>query len=317
MLRSFFPRADLTGMMIQRATKIEDFGAVALFPFLDVKVISDQFAKLAKGRAHRKYATLKRPGSAASRSFGELESDNFTCKQHMHDEEIDNGEAAIIAAQVDYRRIAAENVLFILMRDLNAEILGQIINNTNFPLSGNTGATVGAAWNSAGGTPHTDINTALEAFRARGAPKPDTLLIGEKAFDNLALNPEIIDRISAVSDMVVNPRFDEITMAKALGLKRVVVDRSRVNTAPDGSTVVLSPQLGVGDAFLAVTSQAPTFLDWQLGRTAMWDGKTGGRFAFGMYGENAIDADLVRGEAWWVAKLLSADCGYRFAGVAA
>ena len=310
------PRSDLAGLMIQRSTTMDHFVGLALFPALMTQIVSSRFYKLSKARAHKKYQTIKQPGAAASRSQGELEQDTFSCEQYMHDEAVDRGEAAIFGDFFAADRIAAENVLYVLLRDLEATTLDQLINNTNFPLSGNTGLTVSNVWNGASGTPVTDINTALEAFRARGAPKPDLLVLGEKAADGMASNPEILNRIKYVASVVENPRWAEEQLAKALGIDRVRIARSRVNTANDGITASLSPQLGVGDAFLAVTSNRQSFQDWQLGRTVQFTQEIGGMFGASSGYDRNINADIVRGETNYDVKLISSDCGFRFASVA-
>lgn len=310
------PRSDLAGLMIQRSTTMDHFVALSLFPALMTQIVSSRFYKLAKARAHKKYATLKQPSAAASRSQGELESDTFTCEQYMHDEAVDRGEAAIFGDFFAADKIAAENVLFILLRDLEAAVLDQLINNTNFPLSGNTGLTVSNVWNGASGTPITDVNTGREAFRARGAMEPNLLVISEKCYDGLGSNPEIIGRIKYVSNAVENGRLTIQALQAAFDIERVVVARSRVNTANDGITASLSPQLAVGDAFLARVSNEQNTREWQLGRTFFYTGKTGGMFGARMYPSDEIDADMVRGEAWWNAKLMNTDCGFRLASVA-
>jgi len=310
------PRADLAGAMIQRITTEASYSALALFPALLTAEVSSRFYKLAKGRAHKKYSTLKMPGAAASRSQGELEQDTYSCQQYMHDEAVDRGEAAMFGSFVQADRIAADNVFHVLMRELNAAVLAACINNTNFPLSGNTGLTVSNVWNGASGTPITDMNTAREAFRARGAPPPNLLVISEKCYDGLGSNPEIIGRIKYVSGAVVNGLLTIEALQAALDIERIVVDRSRVNTANDGLSAVLSPQLAVGAAFLAHVSKEQSTREWQLGRTFVYTGKTGGLFGARMYESNEVDADVVRGEMWYDPKLISTDCGFQFASVA-
>lgn len=310
------PRADLAGVMIQRTTEMSHFVGLDLMPILHVNVVSGRFYKIAKARAHKIYDTLKRPFAAPSRSEHELEADTYSCDEYMHDEPVDRWHRRVFGEQYNPDQLAAENCALILMRDLERRILAELINNTNFPLSGNTGLTVSNAWNSSSGTPVTDINTALEAFRARGAPKPDLLVLGEKAADGMASNPEILNRIKYVASVVENPRWAEEQLAKALGIDRVRIARSRVNTANDGITASLSPQLGVGDAFLAVTSNRQSFQDWQLGRTVHFTQEIGGMFGASSGYDRNINADIVRGETSYDVKLISSDCGFRFASVA-
>jgi len=310
------PRSDLAGLMIQRTTTEQSYSAFALFPILQTAIVSSRFYKLAKARAHKMYSTLKQPGAAASRSQGEIEQDTFSCHQYMHDEAVDRGEAAMFGDFFQADRIAAENVYHVLMRDLNSRVLAQVINNTNFPLSGNTGLTVSNVWNGASGTPITDMNTAREAFRARGAPPPNVLVISEKCYDGLGSNPEIIGRIKYISGAVVNGVLSLQALQTALDIETIVVDRSRYNTANDGITASLSPQLAVGAGFLAHVSKEQSTREWQLGRTFVYTGKTGGTFGARMYPSDEVDADIVRGEMWYDPKLISTDCGFQFASLA-
>ena len=272
---------------------MDHFVGLALFPALMTQIVSSRFYMLSKARAHKKYQTIKQPGAAASRSQGELEQDTFSCEQYMHDEAVDRGEAAIFGDFFAADRIAAENVLYVLLRDLEATTLDQLINNTNFPLSGNTGLTVSNPW-----------------------MEPNLLVSSEKCYDGLGSNPEIINRIKYVSEAVVNGRLTVQALQAAFDIERVVVARSRVNTANDGITASLSPQLAVGDAFLARVSNEQNTREWQLGRTFVYTGKTGGMFGARMYPSDEIDADVVRGEVWYHSKLISTDCGFRFASVA-
>jgi len=313
------PDPNLSGIMVQRMYNETAFAWQHLMPPLLTRQSAGPFYKYDKARAHTVYETKKIRGAAANHAMGEITQDSFICAQHMFRSPIDRGDAAQFSDYFSLRNLAIEDVRANLNRVIERDFINTIINNTNFPLSGNTGLTVAATWNGASGTPIADMNTAREAFRARGVEPGNNLVltVSQKCFDGLGSNPEIVNRVKYTYGGVIEGVLPVAAIESALGIKKLVIEGSRINTANDGATASFSSQLGVGDAFLAIVDNGPDTRPWQMGRTFMWTGKTGTGIAASEYPDDNVDADWVQAEWWWQLKLMSTDCGFRFASVAA
>ena len=119
----------------------------------------------------------------------------------------------------------------------------------------NTSALSGTArWDTATGSPVTNILTALRAPLVR----PNTMVIGVDAWDGLRTNPELLQYIvsrAQTSSGVTPLMVDEATVAAAFRLDRVVIGEALYNTAAEGASASYSRVWGKSCALIRVEDQ--------------------------------------------------------------
>ncbi len=146
--------------------------------------------------------------------------------------------------------------------------------------------------------------------------EPNTLVVGQHAWDAVLDNPQVIDRIkygqTAPGPAIVN----ELTIAAILGLRQILVMKAIETTSAEGAATDVSAFIGGGkSALLCYSAPNPGIMIPTAGYTFSWTGKpgmvsTGQRIK--RFRMTHLESDRVEVDMAFDQKLVSADLGTFF-----
>jgi hypothetical protein len=110
----------------------EGFIGTKVFPVLPVQLKTANFSRIKLLSLLQTSDTNRAPGAAYSRGQGEFTQDNFACKEHGHEEVVDDAEKNIYAYTIDSEVIAAKRARDVVRRNLERRVAAQVFNTTTW-----------------------------------------------------------------------------------------------------------------------------------------------------------------------------------------
>jgi len=212
------------------------FVASRVAPVIDVASQSGTFGKIPVEQLLQTSETSRAPGAGYSRGNFTFTSATYACKEHGHEEPVDDREAKMYANFFDAELIATQRAYDAVVRNAELRMAAAIFNATTWT-SFTTGIT--HEWDDAtNAVPITDVNTAVKAVWNQCGMWPNALIINRHVFKNLRLCASVIDAIES-SGAGSSSEQGSITVAQianVFDLDYVIVAGGTENTAKEGQT---------------------------------------------------------------------------------
>lgn len=249
--------------------------------------------------------TPRAPGAAYGRSVMRLSDDTYSCKDHGHEEPVDDVEREKYASSFDADKSAIARVTNIIA--VNHEL-----RSYNLATSGAVASSSPSTkWNDSSPDIFGDVDAAREVIHDNCGLDPNVMVISRDVFNVLKELDAVLQKIKYVQKGIVTADL----LAPIFGVERVLVAGIVRNTAAEGQSVTASKIWGDSVILAHVNSsqdlKAPSF-----GRTFNW-AKMSGRQGVMVktYRDDQINSFVHQVIQHTDEKLVGAECGYHLSNV--
>ena len=307
--------AILTSVSVAFIQSQNNFVADRVFRSIPVDKQSDKYFVYTKGDWFRDEAQVRAPASPSAGGGYTLSTATYSADVYAFHKDVDDQTRANADAPLNPDRDATE---FITQRMLLRKEIQWTTDffTTSIWTTDVTGGTDFTKWSSyASSDPIEDVETGKATILTSTGMLPNTLVVGYDVYRQLRNHPDIIDRIKYTSSNTV----DTDTIARLLGLERVLVSRAIKNTANEGATVSMSNIAGK-NALLCYVAPSPGILTPTAGYSFAWRGVSDGMgqtVGISRFRLPELRADRIESQMAWDNKVISADLGYFFASAVA
>lgn len=314
------PRRDIAALIPQRVASGRDAPGLELFPIYEHEGREGKIHRLLRATASRVPTTTKvGPGAPAQRTTNTFDQVSFDAEEHCLEDILPRKQQRDWASVFDQKAISAEVLVRKMMMVHSQAVIDLLINNTNYPLSGDTGLSVSVPWSTtATSVPLDDVNQGKNAIVKNTGMAPNLLVCSYKTLLNLGANKQLRESIGLryAPGSQENGELTEQQVAAALGIERVYAVREHVNTANEGLAASMSPLWADAAGFLAyVSNEDPGRNGMGLGRTVM-NTELVDPFVVDEYPEEELRSDIVRVQADYTIVRFVNECGFRLANLA-
>ncbi len=308
-----FQRPDL-GLLFEQFDLEEDLGYIAtqVFPIFDTARQTANYSVESLATLLQDADLSRAMGGGYKRTDHTFTQDSFATKEYGSEEPIDDRERQIYTYSFDIEMIAAQRLRARIERNLEIQVATAVQTAGTYGANTTTAAT---KWNSVSvAAPVDDVRAALIALRASSGLNP-RMAIGVcdwELAEYLKDSEQILQRIKySGRDEVKRGDITYDMLAKALGLRALIVGGAVKNTADKGQTASLS---SVWDRSKFAILHVATSNDLRkpcFGRTFAWAGD--GANATGVmeeYREEQSRSQIIRCRSEFQAKVMYASAGY-------
>lgn len=303
------PRQDLAGAFFQFDPAANGFVAEQILPIATVAETQGEFGIVPFEAFTQDLGSGVRrtPGSEFARTTWQWQSDSFKLVPYGLEEAVDMVNQRVYRTWDDALGIAAQRIRAMLAIAQERRVAAKIFNETTFPPSGRTGATLTNPWDVDAGTPIKDVQAGVNILRDRVGNAPISLLIGRTTHVNLSQNPDIIERL--INTTVPGGLLPAATLAALLGVDQIIVAGGVFNNANPGAASESPAQIWSSDyAMLFVQSRGAAWNSTLgLGRTLRLDTPAP---TIETYYQNTIDSEVVRIKDYSEEKIIYPQCAY-------
>jgi hypothetical protein len=311
---------DLTNVSVAYFQDEADYIADKIFPAVPVEKRSDLFSKYSKSDWRRTDAEERAPGTESAAISWNVTRDSYFARVYAAHVDIPDETRANADSNwtldSDSTRLVTTHLL--LQKD-------QIWVNTYFKTgvwaTEYTG--VGASpsgsqflqWDIAGSDPLKDVTGFKTAFRLLTGKRMSFMVLGAHVWNALVNHAAILDRIKYTQKGVVTEELvaeffgiDKLVIAYSSEATGPKIDDAKAQDAAATYSFVANPQ-GV---LMGYAPDRPSLLTPSAGYTFNWKGYgAGNKYGLTMrnFREERIRSDRIEGEAAYVMKQVSADCG--------
>lgn len=318
----------LTNISVAYMQQSSHFIAGSVFPNVPVQKQSDRYFVFDRGSFNRDEAELRAPGTESAGGGYELDNTpTYFANVYAYHHDVPDQVRANADAAVDPERAAAELVTHKMLirreqswasRYFTAGTWGtDVAGVAATPAAGQT-----LQWNDANSDPIGDIRNGRTEMLEKTGFMANTLTLNQRVMDALVDHPDIVDRVKYSGGVGNgNPaRINAQALAALFEVDRILVSRAIVNGANQGAAEDSSFVFGK-NALLTFAPATPSLMTPSAGYTFSWQGYMGQTNAFGFatsrFRMDHLKADRIEGEMAWDQKVVAADCGYFFDGIAA
>jgi hypothetical protein len=307
--------AILTNISVAYIQSQANFIANQVFPAVPVEKQSDKYFTYTKADWFRDEAQVRAPASESAGSGYGLSTSTYNALVYAFHKDVDDQTRANADTPLAPDRDATEFVTqrMLLRREIQwaADFFTTGVWATDV-----TGGTDFTKWSSyAGSDPIEDVETGKQTILDSTGMMPSTLVLSYAVYRQLRNHPDIIDRIKYTSSNTV----DTATIARLLGVERVLVSRAVKNSAAEGATVSMGSVAGK-NAMLCHTTNSPGILTPTAGYTFEWRGVSDGLGAtvgISRFRRPELRADRIESQMAWDNKVIASDLGYFFSSAVA
>jgi len=308
----------LTNVSLALFQSADGFIAERAFPRLPVMKRSDLYTTYPRGAFNRNQMKKRAPGTETPGVGYEVSTDNYFCDVYGLHVDIADQDRENADEQFDLEREAT--ILLTTQALINREVdWVSKFWNTSIWASGLIGQATADSmhfvfWdNYTSSNPLVDVESAMQVQLAKGAPRPNTLILDRKTWGALKNNPVILDRINR--GQTSGPAMVQMdSVASLMELDRILVGEAVQNTAVEGAADVHAFIMG-DNALLAYVPPAPGRYTPSAGYTFAWRGFQGASAAgarMKRFRMEQLESDRVEIESAYAHKVVSADCAFFF-----
>ena len=272
-------RPDLAGSFEEYGLDVaaQKFIALDVLPVIEVQKAAGKFGRIKLAELLQARDSLRAPGAGYSRGDWKFETSSFSTDEHGLEEPVDDREAELYNLYFSAEVVSAARARNGVM--LNAELRASalLFNSTTWTGAGLTTAITNEWDDAPNAKPRADVKAAMIKVWDGSGMWPDTLIINRLVFEHLKDVAEIIDRLKYAGFTDPRPEFiNEVALAQALGIARVVVGGAPQNTAKEGQAAVIAPAWSNEYAMVAKIAASGDIREPCVGRTFHWaqDGST-------------------------------------------
>ncbi len=311
----------LTQIAIAFRQDFTEFVGFRVFPMVGVSKQSDAYYVWDRADFHRDEAKQVGPGAAAPVGGLRLSNDSYNCRVNKFAHLITEEEEANADQGVNPREEKTEDVVRKLMIRKEKDWAEKYFTTGVW-----TGSTSGAdlvggtdftAWSTyASSEPIQNIRAQVTHMKKLGIKARDiTFTCGQEVLSVLVDHPKFLERYEQVQPGILN----EDLIAAVLGVGRVVVPGSVINTGVEGGTAAYSFIHGKS-ALLTYAPAVPSRGKPSAGYSFVWTGLVGGQnegLRIKTFMRPELSSEQVQGESAWDHKVVSSACGVFFSNCVA
>lgn len=266
------PRQDLMAYLREAPTQYT-YIAGRIFPALEVPLRSSKYPTVPTKALWSRQDVRRREDGGYNRGAWKPGEKEWNTQEYGFEEKIDDRKANILAGFIDVEAVAAERVREFILREREFRVRDVVQNETNFPLSGNTGFQVSSAWSdTVNADPIADVIKAQRLGRAGGGGVLRKLQMSWIHWGYWSLNSKIRDRLKYTK--IASDLMPLSELASLANLDEIVIGDAQYDSADQGQDLAPSDIWSANYAFLFDTS--PTVAGPSIGRSYYWTGDGGG-----------------------------------------
>lgn len=282
----------------------QDYITSRVLPTTPVNLSSDTFGvvPLKELAANSGDVTARAPGAGYSRNRMQFTSDSYSCEDHGSEEILDDNESRKYRNYLAAEEVATRRLAHRILTARERRTIAAVLDVTYYNADSDLKVTLSNKWDTASGTPVTDIEAAIVKVRDNTGIKPNALIINWKTYRALRTNPQVAAKISSSgagsSEAARNVTID--MLRQVFDIDNIIVAGSMQNTANPNAAATMADLWGDH----ALVTRIATTADMQepcIGRTFMWtgDNKTGMNDSMidgyvETYREEAIRSEIIR-----------------------
>lgn len=307
-------RADITGALVEQASGWEQnlIGTKAL-PVVNVDADAGQYPvfNLANGNLLRNDVKARAPYSAFARGNRSYEQDTYATIEYGFEEAIDDTIAKRMKRFFDAEVLAAKLAMRKVM--LAHEVRAAAILNNTTTFASTAAGTAYTIANIATFDIGLDVQLALNRLRQKGEDSSNaTVVMSDNVYIRALASTKLQSRLRGIgisSDTILD--VDTAAVAKALGVKEVLVGRAYYDASQEGAsfsgsaiwgdTYVWVGNVGTGGDIMSMFSGGAAFtLNWSA---------YGAPFGVETYRDEKITSDIVRAKQHVAEKVVNSNAG--------
>ena len=305
----------LTNMSVQYLQDESNFIAGQVFPMVPVQKQSDRYFVYKKEDWFRDDAQERAPGTESA--GGDYDIDNtptYFCRKYAFHKDVFEEDRANaddpLTPDEDAVAFVTDKILLNKENNWARTFFKTGVWGTD--LQGAAAAAAGKVvyWDDyANSTPIEDITAASTAQAEVTGKRPNTIVMGRRAYDALKNHPDFLDRVKYTQKGVVTTDL----IAQMFDVDRVLVANAIQNTAKKGQQAAMSFILG-NHVLLCYTTNAPRLKTATAGYTFVWTGlmgsnALGGRINRFSMPQLGIGTERIECELAYDMKVIAADMG--------
>jgi hypothetical protein len=262
------PRADLGEAMREYIKDQNEYIATKLFPLTPVDKQGANFAAVTRKSAMASVDTKRAAGSNYNRTNFGTEDKAYACEEHGLEGQLDAGDRAKYASDLDAEVETVNDVTGKLLRAQEIRVAANVSESVFDSAAVFTHCS--AVWTTA---TNQNIIKDVQAARLKGynlcGMRLNTLTVSETTLNRIMINAEIKDAIKYVQ----GAEWDVIkgALARILGVEQILVGNGIYDSKPEGATVATPATIWPDKyALLSVTPADGKIVKPSLGRTMLW-----------------------------------------------
>ena len=305
----------LTNMSVQYLQDTANFIAGQVFPMVPVQKQSDRYFVYKKEDWFRDDAQERAPGTESA--GGDYDIDNtptYFCRKYAYHKDVFEEDRANaddpLMPDEDAVAFVTDKILLNKENNWARTFFKEGVWNHNY-----TGAATAAAgsfvyWDDyANSNPIEDVTKYATEQAELTGKRPNTMVMGRKAYDALKNHPDFLDRVKYTQKGVVTTDL----IAQMFDVERVLIANAIQNTAQKGKEADMSFILG-NHVLLCYTTNAPKLKTATAGYTFVWTGlmgsnALGGRINRFSMPHLGIGTERIECELAYDMKVVAADMG--------
>lgn len=301
----------LTNMTVAFLQAREAFLAASAFPTIPSSNKSDLYFEFPRQYWLANRTKKRAAGAVAVRSGYKLITTQFTCERDAIGHAIPDPIRDNADNPLDLDMAGTQFVAQQLMLALEVDFVAKFFAASIWTGSSSGGdLTAAPTWDDVASSPIEDIRTQKRAVLQNTGFEPNTLLLGKSTFDRLCDHPDVVDRIKYGQTAGGPATANEETLAKLLGVDRVLVARAIQNTGVEDGTASYSFIAGTTKALLCYAAPNPGLMQPSAGYRFTWGGAGNAQgVQVKRYREEWNEADIIEGGIWYQHKLVAAALG--------
>lgn len=300
----------LTDISVGWQQQQDEFVAGTVFPTVPVEKQSDLYYVYNRGDWYRSQAQRRAPATESAGGGWQLSTDQYFAHRYSIHKDVDdmiraNADAALSLDADATRWVTAQLLLIREITWMTQYFTPGVWTNQTTP---------SPLWSASGSTPIQDIRNQIIARKAATGYRPNTLVLGPRVWSILIDHPDVIARVNAGQTPNGPAVANEMTLARILGLDRVLIAWGVQNSAIEGAAESTDFIAGK-HALLAYAAPNPGLLQPSAGYTFGWTGllgagSTGTRIK--RFRIERIESDRVEGDLAFDTKLVANELGHFF-----
>jgi hypothetical protein len=242
--------------------------AERVFPIVPVNKESDLYPVDSQADLLRIKDTTAGRGAEMNRVNYSVSSDSYRATKYGLRADITQEDMA--NADPNFRRLLETDLTRMLLddlkRDYDRRVAVQLTNASNV----GTASNVASAWSDRSNSdPYGDINAVIDHVHYGTTYRPNSMLIGNKALDNLTRNNNIIDKVNATAITGGDQDAKVAQIKQLFRLDDVIVAEGFYNSAAEGQPAVLEEVFG-DHVLLYYKTPTPSLIRPTFGATFRW-----------------------------------------------